>query len=153
MSFDKLPVAKLREAALDFGIAMTDEEVKSMKKKDILDALSAEGVTYDAYESNQELKEAIKKAEEDDEDIVISATPGKKPDLKAAAEFGDTLLIRMERENFSYEVPSKDKKRTWRFTKEHPFVAMPFDEASDFLSLHSGFRIAAPHEAKEYYDG
>ena len=58
----------------------------------------------------------------------------------------DTLLVKMERHNYSYETHG------FTFTKEHPFVAMDKDTAQDIFDKEEGFRLATPKEVQEFYN-
>ena len=57
----------------------------------------------------------------------------------------NTVLVRMNRENFRYDING------YTFTKEHPFVAMPEDDAQKIFDKEEGFRLATPKEVQEYY--
>ncbi|NDF57272.1 MAG: hypothetical protein EB134_05705, partial [Actinobacteria bacterium] len=113
MSFETLKIAELKKIAEDFGV-----EIDGLKNKtDIIAALSEEGVTWSVYEKTLEKSE-----EEDDMATEVLAKPVNK---KVNPE--DTLLVKMERHNYSYETHG------FTFTKEHPFVAMDKDTAQDIF--------------------
>lgn len=57
----------------------------------------------------------------------------------------DVLLVRMRRANPSYEY------RRYTFTQDHPYVLMSVADANDLFKLETGFVIATPEEAREYY--
>ena len=130
MSFDTLKVAELKVIATDFAV-----DTESLKnKKDIIAALSEEGVTWDVYQSTLE---AIEK---DTEEIEILP----KFDPKAQPE--DTILVRMTRENMRYDIHGHT------FTKEHPFVAMSEEDAQTIFDSEEGFRLATPKEVQDFYN-
>ena len=130
MSFDTLKVAELKVIATDFAV-----DTESLKnKKDIIAALSEEGVTWDVYQSTLE---AIEK---DTEEIEILP----KFDPKAQPE--DTILVRMTRENMRYDIHGHT------FTKDHPFVAMSEEDAQTIFDSEEGFRLATPKEVQDFYN-
>lgn len=57
----------------------------------------------------------------------------------------EKILLKMTRENFSYEV------RGYRFSKDHPFVAVNAEDADWLIENEDGFRPASPKEAREFY--
>jgi hypothetical protein len=130
MSFDTLKVAELKKIAEDFAV-----DTNSLKNKnDIIAALTEEGVTWAVYE------QTIKKIEDEKEEIEILPKFNPKQDL---AE--DTVLVRMTRENFRYDIIG------FTFTKEHPFVAMHKDKAQAIFDKEEGFRPATPKEVQDFY--
>ena len=134
MSFETLKVAELREIAENF--AVDTDGIKS--KANIIAALAEEGVTWSVY---QKTLDTIKEASED---AFLSEEVLPRLDTKAInAE--DTVLVRMTRENFRYDILG------FTFTKEHPFVAMSEDQAQEIFDTEEGFRLATPKEVQEYY--
>jgi hypothetical protein len=130
MSFDTLKVAELKVIATDF--AVDTENLKN--KKDIIAALSEEGVTWSVYQSTLE---AIEK---DTEEIEILP----KFDPKVQPE--DTILVRMTRDNMRYDIHGRT------FTKDHPFVAMSEEDAQTIFDTEEGFRLATPKEVQDFYN-
>ena len=131
MSFETLKIAELKKIAEDFGV-----EIDGLKNKtDIIAALSEEGVTWSVYEKTLE-----KLKEEDDMATEVLAKPANK---KVNPE--DTLLVKMERHNYSYETHG------FTFTKEHPYAAMDKDTAQEIFDKEEGFRLATPKEVQEFY--
>jgi hypothetical protein len=59
------------------------------------------------------------------------------------------MLVRMDRENFSYQIGTAQGAIT--FTKEHPYVAVPESVAQSIFDSHQGFRPATPREVQEFY--
>lgn len=132
MSFETLKVSELKKIAEDFGV-----EINGLKNKtDIIAALSEEGVTWTVYQKTVENLEE----EEDMAEEVIT-----KPDLKKANP-EDTVLVKMERDNFRYDIQG------FTFTKEHPFIAMSKDKAQEIFDKEAGFRLATPKEVQDYYN-
>lgn len=130
MSFETLKVSELKKIAEDFGV-----EVNSLKNKsDIIAALAEEGVTWSVY------KNVSDKIEEESEDEVQP----KKPDLKSENP-EDTVLVKMERANFRYDILG------FTFTKEHPYVAMHKEKAQAIFDKEEGFRLATPKEVQDFY--
>jgi hypothetical protein len=130
MSFDTLKVAELKKIAEDFAV-----DTNSLKNKnDIIAALSEEGVTWAVYQ------QTIKNIEDETEEIEILPRFNPKQDL---AE--DTVLVRMTRENFRYDIIG------FTFTKQHPFIAMHKDKAQAIFDKEEGFRPATPKEVQDFY--
>ncbi len=130
MSFKSLKVAELREIAESFGVDLVDAKGKA----GVIEALEEEGVTYDLYEKMANAE----RADEDEIDVFYS----KKQNTTDPT---GTVLVKMDRPNPLYETCG------YRFTKEHPYVAMSENDAQDIFDVESGFRIATPAEAKEFY--
>lgn len=124
-----LKVAELREVAREFGV----DESESKTKKDLVLQMAEEGVTEEMYQS---FVEAEKSEIEIDPDRVAAATPTEKE---------DELLLRMTRANPTYEILG------YRFTKDHPYVAVPVSDAQTILDTEEGFMQATPREIGEYY--
>lgn len=131
MSFDTLKVAELKQVADDFGV-----DIDGLKgKASIIAALAEEGVTWSVYN----------KANSDMEDSIEEIEVLPKFDPKAARP-ADSVLVRMTRANFRYDIMG------YTFTKEHPFVAMSEDDAQEIFNREVGFRLATPKEVQEYYN-
>ena len=130
MSFDTLKVAELKAIATDF--AVDTEDLKN--KKDVIAALAEEGVTWDVY---QNTLQAIEEATEEIEIL---------PKFDPKAQVADTILVRMTRDNFRYDIQG------YTFTKDHPFVAMPEEDAQKIFDSEEGFRLATPKEVQDFYN-
>lgn len=129
MSFDTLKISELKQIAEDFAV-----DTDSLKnKKDIIAALSEEGVTWSVYSKTLE-----KLA---DEDMAEEILP--KYDKKDLTE--DTVLVRMTRANFRYDIVG------FTFTNDHPFVPMHKDKAQEIFDKEEGFRLATPNEVQDFY--
>ena len=129
MSFDTLKVAELKVIAEDFAVGT--EGLKN--KKDIIAALSEEGVSWSVYQkTKQEIEDNLEEIE------IIPRLDPKKVDA-------DSILVRMTRENYRYDIHS------YTFTKEHPFVAMPEEDAQKIFDTEEGFRLATPKEVQDFY--
>jgi hypothetical protein len=134
MSFETLKVAELRTVAEDF--AVDTDGLKS--KADIIAALAEEGVTWSVYQKT--IKDIEEAAEEfaETEEILPRFNPDAQPE--------DTVLVRMTRDNFRYDIIG------FTFTKEHPFIAMTEENAQEIFDKEEGFRLATPKEVQEYYN-
>ena len=133
MSFETLKVSELKKIAEDFAV-----DTDGLKNKaDIIAALAEEGVTWSVY------NKIIEKMEEDEEDMSVEVLPKFDP---KAEQPEDTVLVRMTRDNFRYDIMG------YTFTKEHPFVAMHKDDAQKIFDKEEGFRLATPKEVQEYYN-
>jgi hypothetical protein len=131
MSFETLKVSELKKIAEDFGV-----DVESLKnKKDIIAALSEEGVSWNVYEKT------IKDIEDNTEEIeILPKFDPKKEQPK------DSVLVRMTRANFRYDIMGHT------FTKDHPFAVMSEEDAQEIFDKENGFRMATPKEAQEFYN-
>ena len=131
MSFETLKVSELKKIAEDFAV-----ETDGLKNKsDIIAALAEEGVTWAVYE------QTIKKIDEDKEDA-----PEVLPKFDPKADQPeDTVLVRMTRANFRYDIAGHT------FTKDQPFDAMKQDQAQWIFDKEEGFRLATPKEVQEFY--
>ena len=130
MSFDTLKVGELKAIAEDFAV-----ETEGLKnKRDIIAALSEEGVTYEVY------TKTLKDVEDAKEEIEVLPVFDPK-----AERTEDTVLVRMTRANFRYDILGHT------FTQEHPFVAMHKDSAQEIFDIEEGFRLATPKEVQDYY--
>jgi alpha-ketoglutarate-dependent taurine dioxygenase len=130
MSFDTLKVGELKAIAEDFAV-----ETEGLKnKQDIIAALSEEGVTYAVY------AKTLKDVEDAKEEIEILPVFDPK-----AERTEDTVLVRMTRANFRYDILGHT------FTQDHPFVAMHKDSAQEIFDIEEGFRLATPKEVQDYY--
>ena len=131
MSFDTLKVAELKQIAEDFAVDI--EGISG--KKDIIAALSEEGVTWAIYKKAKGIEEEEKEMNE--------TLPKAAPKV---VNKEDMVLVKMTRPNFSYEIMGH------RFTKEHPFVAMDKDTAQAIFDKEEGFVMATPAEVQEFYN-
>ena len=130
---NKVKVSELKKVAEDFGV-----EVEGAKNKaTIIAALTEEGVTWSVYAKTQN------KTDEDEEDTSMEILPRFDP-KKSNPE--DTVLVRMDRANFRYDILGHT------FTREHPFVAMDKDQAQGIFDKEEGFRLATPKEVQDFYN-
>ena len=130
MSFDTLKVGELKTIAEDFAV-----ETEGLKnKQDIIAALAEEGVTYEVY------AKTLKDVEDAKEEVEILPVFDPK-----AERTEDTVLVRMTRANFRYDILGHT------FTQDHPFVAMHKDAAQEIFDIEEGFRLATPKEVQDYY--
>lgn len=127
MSFLDLKIADLKKAADSFGVDITTVKTK----QEIIALLEEEGISYQMYD---------KFFNSEKEDIEAPEKKEKKP-----MKIQNAVLVKMERENFSYQTMG------YTFTHEHPFVAMSESEAQRVFDTQSGFRLATPREAQEFY--
>jgi hypothetical protein len=127
MSFDTMKIGELKGLAESFGVDV--ENVKT--KKELIAALSEEGVTYEAY---------AKFAGAETVEVKID-----KKKEKEILKSQNTVLVKMDRMNHSYQAMG------YTFTAQHPFVAMSEDDAQRIFDTQAGFRLATPREAQEFY--
>ena len=135
MSFETLKVAELRKIAEDF--AVDTDGIKS--KTDIVAALAEEGVTWSVYQKTiNDIEKATEEFSEEAEEILPRFNPDAQPE--------DTVLVRMTRDNFRYDIIG------FTFTKEHPFIAMTEENAQQIFDSEEGFRLATPREVQDFYN-
>jgi hypothetical protein len=127
MSFDTMKISELKGLAESFGVDV--ENVKT--KKELIAALSEEGVTYEAYAKFAGAETVEVKIDKKKEKEIL------KPQ--------NTVLVKMDRMNHSYQAMG------YTFTAQHPFVAMSEDDAQRIFDTQAGFRLATPREAQEFY--
>ena len=131
MSFLDLKISELRKVADSFGVDASGAK----SKQEISALLEEEGITYQMYS---------KFAGAEKEEIEIPAFEKEKREKKTVKK-EDAVLVRMDRDNHSYQALG------YTFTREHPFVAMSESDAQKIFDTQYGFRLATPREAQEYY--
>jgi hypothetical protein len=129
MSFDTLKVNELKKVAESFGVDLPEKATK----QSVIMALETEGITYGMYS---------KFNGSDQVELEAAVQPKKKVKLDRT----NSVLVRMDRGNPSYEAYG------YTFTQQHPFVAMSEDDAQRIFDTESGFRLANPKEAQEFYN-
>jgi hypothetical protein len=132
MSFTDLKVTELRKVADSFAIDTS--ELKT--KQEIIAILEEEGISYQMYAKFDNAEK---------EDIKIPEIEKKKRENEIMSKTANQVLVKMERNNHSYQVGFHV------FTQEHPFLAMSETEAQKIFDTEQGFRLATPREAQEYY--
>lgn len=130
MSFTELKLPDLKKVADSFGVDISD--IKS--KNEVVARLQEEGITWQMYDK-------FNNAEK--EEIIVPAKQEKKKVQIMNKE--NSVLVKMERSNHSYQAIG------YTFTDQHPFVAMPEQHAQQIFDTQSGFRLATPREAQEFY--
>jgi hypothetical protein len=120
MSFSAMKLEELQKAAHLFGIAITEEDTK----KEIINKIQENGKTYAMY----------KKFEEPSDETANSSI-----------EFNSTILLKMSRQNPSFEAYG------YKFTRSHPYQVMPQEDAQTIMDTYDGFVIATPDEVKSFY--
>ena len=130
MSFTNLKIVDLKKVADTFGVDVTEEKSKT----GIIAILEEEGITWQMYDKFNSSEK---------EEIEVPEIEKKKRETKLKKE--NTVLVKMERDNHSYSTMG------YMFTQDHPFVEMAESEAQVIFDRQTGFRIATPREAQEYY--
>jgi hypothetical protein len=127
MSFATMKIKELREVGDYFGV-----ELEGLKtKNEVISVLAEEGISYEMYSKFL----GAEKAEVD--------VPAPKVNKKAG---DNAVLVRMDRENPAYEING------YKFTREHPYIAMSQEDADFIFDTQIGFRMATPREVQEYYN-
>jgi len=129
MSFNNLKLADLKLVAENFSVDLPEK----ISKNELILLLEEEGVNYEMYESfNNATKDEVTLNEEEQHRI-------------EALKNEPTLLVKMDRSNFSYQVGP------YNFTLDHPFIAMPESHAQKVFDTEQGFRPATPREVQDFY--
>ncbi len=115
-----MKLEELQKAAHLFEIEITENDTK----KEIILKLQESGKTYAMWKRFTEGEEETKPTD---------------------IEFKSTLLLKMTRQNPSFEVLG------YKFTRSHPFQVMSQEDAQKVMDLYEGFTIATPDEAKSFY--
>jgi ketol-acid reductoisomerase len=131
MSFSDLKLGELKKAAESFAVDLDGSKTKT----EIVALLEEEGITYQMYEKFNSVEK---------EEIEISEIE-KKQREKKIMKTENSVLVKMERGNFSYQAMGHS------FSQEHPFVAMSESDAQSIFDTQEGFRLATPREAQEFY--
>lgn len=122
-----MKIKELREVGDYFGV-----ELEGLKtKNEVISVLAEEGISYEMYSKFL----GAEKAEVD--------VPAPKVNKKAG---DNAVLVRMDRENPAYEING------YKFTREHPYIAMSQEDADFIFDTQIGFRMATPREVQEYYN-
>jgi len=132
MSFSDLKITELRKAAESFGVDTTGVKTK----QEIVALLEEEGINYQMYNKFSTVEK---------EEIKVPEAEKQKRESKIMGKAANQVLVKMERNNHSYQTAG------FEFTQEHPFVAMSETDAQRIFDTQEGFRIATPREAQEYY--
>lgn len=133
MGFDSLRVAELREAIEYYGVEVPEDA----KKADLIAALASDGVEWEQYKRDF-LDDKGESSESDDNDSSVAQSDGE-------IVSDDKVLVWMTGKNATYETYG------YRFTREHPFLAVPRKDADKILSDSDRFRVATPQQVEEYY--
>jgi hypothetical protein len=131
MSFTELKINELKKVAESFGVDLEGAKAK----QEIIALLEEEGITYQMYSKFTEAEKADPEIPEFE----------KKQREKKIMKTSNAVLVKMDRMNHSYQTNG------YTFTQEHPFVAMSESDAQSIFDSQSGFRLATPREAQEYY--
>lgn len=120
MSFANMKLEDLQKVAHFFEIEITERD----KKAEIINKLQESGKTYSMY---KKFMEQPSQSEEGD------------------VHFSSTLLLKMNRNNPSFEVYG------YKFSNTHPYQVMPQEDAQRIMDTYEGFVIASPDEARSFY--
>ncbi len=120
MSFANMKLEDLQKVAHFFELEITERD----KKADIINKLQESGKTYAMYKKFTE-----QPAQTEEADV----------------HFSSTILLKMSRQNPSFEVFG------YRFSRTHPYQVMPQEDAQKIMDTYEGFVIASPDEARSFY--
>lgn len=132
MSFDTLKKDALLKIAEDFAVEVGEKTTR----EEIIAALAEDGVTWEMVKAEESRQEEAEQA---------AAEAAEEAERKAAVVEGPTALLRMNRDNFSFQI------RGYTFTKSHPFAVVDDENARWIVKHVEGFRYASPEEVEEFY--
>lgn len=135
MSLTDLDVKALKEAAEYFGVDI--EGVRG--KLNIIGKLEDDGVDYVQVKAWHDRKLEAEEAAK----VVHETTPYVPEAPKSDDE--NPVILKMERKNVAYETFGH------KFTRQHPFVAVPEKDAVLILENEEGFRVALKSEVESWY--
>ena len=127
MSFESLKKDELLELADKYGVDVKASDTKAV----ILAAFVEDGVTWE---------DTVKQ-----DDVVAEKDLELKAEAEEARIAEDTVLLKMTRANYVYEI------RGYSFAKAHPFGLVAESDAEYIVENDEGFRYATPKEAAEFY--
>lgn len=149
MSLDKLKKFQFIDAAEWFGVSGVED---AKNNEDRLTLLVTDGVTWDLYEEERNLRKLDKNhepiVEDDEEDEPTKAGEAPVEDESAPAQEENSILIKMERKNFSFEHKGA---RLYRFTKKDPYQLVNPEDEQALINM-GGFRTATQNEVKDFYN-
>lgn len=122
MSFDKLKLEELQKAAHLFEVPVTEDDTR----KEIINKLQESGKTYAMYKRFEE--------------------PSNGDESTGQVEFSSTILLKMNRQNPSFEAFG------YKFTRSHPYQVMSQQDAQKIMDTYDGFGIATPDEVRSFYN-
>lgn len=152
MSFKNLNKEKLLYAAEFANVNVSEDNTKA----EIIAALEEAGFSWSNYQKFVEAEdrvagESLRQASQPHYEETRQGT-AEEPFAQPAAQavqFNEHVLIKMERQNPTFDILGH------RFTKKQPFKVVSPDEAQKIIdtaaTMGGGFRIATPAEAKEYF--
>lgn len=131
--FMSLKKDKLVHVASEFGVDFDPAQTK----REIVDAMEAEGVSWQYYE------QLVKTVEDVNERLANEVLEEPTQDEEVAE--GERVLVRMTRKNPRYDV------RGATFTQEKPFAFLSEDDAAWVVENIEGFRPALQKEVRDFY--
>lgn len=137
--FDKKQLIDLAEE-----IGGVEDLDMRMSQQTMLAKLADAGYTEEEHQRRHAPKNVVTTEDTNPQENTVKEV--KDPESEVGQlKPADKILVKMTRENFSYEV------KGYRFTKEHPFLAVDADDADWLIENEDGFRPASPKEAREFY--
>lgn len=134
-----------KEELLAYAEQFGTEVRATISKKDLVTRLEEDGISVEFIAGYAVAEEEEPTPEE------LGLHPAAPGELAQTAkptvveEDDDPVLVKMTRRNGTYEV------RGYRFTAEHPFALVKEDDADYLIETVTGFRMASPKEAREFY--
>lgn len=129
----KKPV--LEALAEEFGVDYN----ASWPKAKLIEALEEWGVNWDYYQ------EFVVKPKEQQEEVAAQSAQPRPAQQEPQEPVGERILLKMNRQNPSFEV------RGAKFTREKPFAFVNEEDAEWIVENLEGFSMATPKQAREFY--
>jgi hypothetical protein len=152
MTFKTLTAEELADVADFFVVDVENPNPEKPLTKKVLLAALSEGeqpVTWEDYETIYLVakeREAAAKATPAPEVAPPEQVVEVVPTAPVVVDKSDWILVKMDRQNFRYDI------RGYSFTKKHPFQALAPQDAEYVISNVEGFRQALPSEVQDYYN-
>jgi hypothetical protein len=136
MSLQKFKKAELEDKAVEIGLDVPE----GATKKELEAFLDDAGVVEEDFAVEEEA--AVEPAADESEETESAPVVEEEPDEQVKRE---DVLVKMDRQNVYYGT------RWGEFSRQHPFKVLSWEDAKALMDNETGFRLANPSEAEEYY--
>lgn len=146
MSLQKFKKAELEDKAVEIGLDIPE----GATKKELEAFLDDAGVVEEDFAVEEEAdvepaadeSEATESAADESEETESAPVVDEEPNEQVKRE---DVLVKMDRQNVYYGT------RWGEFSRQHPFKVLSWEDAKALMDNETGFRLANPSEAEEYY--
>lgn len=136
MSLQKFKKAELEDKAVEIGLDIPE----GATKKELEAFLDDAGVVEEDFAVEEEA--AVEPDADESEETESAPVVEEEPDEQVKRE---DVLVKMDRQNVYYGT------RWGEFSRQHPFKVLSWEDAKALMDNETGFRLANPSEAEEYY--